>query len=232
MTAPAMQPLKDVSADRFSQNLAKDFFASIVVFLVALPLCMGIAIATGVPPEKAAAVGIFTGIIGGVIVGSLSGCSLQASGPAAGLVVLVGQIVHEQGFARLGVIVLIAGVIQILCGGMRLGKWFRAVSPAVIQGMLAGIGILIFASQFHMMLDSKPPGAGKEFGGLINVAAIPQALWTELRNPNHRMAFVIGSSTIITIVLWAKFAPTKLKLFPAPLAGAIVGTIIANVSPA
>lgn len=203
--------------------------ASLVVFLVALPLCMGVAIAAGVPSEKAAAIGIFTGIIGGIIVGALSGCSLQASGPAAGLVVLVGQIIHEQGFARLGVIVLIAGVIQIVCGGLRLGKWFRAVSPAVIQGMLAGIGILIFASQFHMMLDSKPPGAGKEFGGLVNVSTIPQALWNELQNPNHRMAFVIGAATIITIMLWAKFAPAKLKLFPAPLAGAIVGTLIANV---
>lgn len=218
----------EASSNHFSQTFAKDLMASLVVFLVALPLCMGIAIAAGVPSEKAAAIGIFTGIIGGIIVGALSGCSLQASGPAAGLVVLIGQIIHEQGFARLGVIVLIAGVIQIVCGGMRLGKWFRAVSPAVIQGMLAGIGILIFASQFHMMLDSKPPGAGKEFGGLVNVSTIPQALWNELQNPNHRMAFVIGAATIITIMLWAKFAPAKLKLFPAPLAGAIVGTLIAN----
>lgn len=216
-------------ADSFGPNFAKDMLSSFVVFLVALPLCMGIAIATGVPPEKAAAIGIFTGIIGGIIVGSLSGCPLQASGPAAGLVVLVGQIIDEQGIARLGVIVLIAGVIQILCGGMRLGKWFRAVSPAVIQGMLAGIGILIFASQFHMMLDAKPPGAGKEFGGLINVSTIPQAMWTELQNPNHRMALLIGAATIITIVLWAKLAPQKLKLFPAPLAGAIVGTLLANL---
>lgn len=229
MTEPDNQPQPGAVSNNFGQTFAKDVLASVVVFLVALPLCMGIAIAAGVPQDKAAAVGIFTGIIGGIIVGSLSGCPLQASGPAAGLVVLVGQIIHEQGFARLGVIVLIAGVIQILCGGMRLGKWFRAVSPAVIQGMLAGIGILIFASQFHMMLDSKPPGAGKEFGGLINVSTIPQALWSELQNPNHRMAFVIGAATIITIILWAKFAPAKLKLFPAPLAGAIVGTLIANI---
>lgn len=228
MAEPLSNPQNGSDSGGFGHHFSKDVLSSLVVFLVALPLCMGVAIASGAPPEKAAAIGIFTGIIGGIIVGSLSGSPLQASGPAAGLVVLVGQIIHEQGFARLGVIVLIAGVIQILCGGMRLGKWFRAVSPAVIQGMLAGIGILIFASQFHMMLDSKPPGAGKEYGGLINASSIPQAMWSELQNPKHLMAFGIGAATIVTIVLWVKFSPKKLKLFPAPLAGAIVGTLIAN----
>lgn len=210
------------------QNWARDVLASLVVFLVALPLCMGVAIASGVPPEKAAVVGIITGVIGGVIVGALSGCPLQASGPAAGMVVLVGQIIHQQGFARLGVVVMLAGVIQILFGGLQLGKWFRAVSPAVIQGMLAGIGVLIFASQFHMMLDASPPGAGKEFGGLINIVTIPTSLWSELQRSGPQFALLIGAVTILTIVLWSKFVPDKLKLFPAPLAGAIVGTILAN----
>lgn len=213
----------------FFSNFASDFLASLVVFLVALPLCMGVAIASGVPQEKAAVLGILTGVIGGIVVGALSGCPLQASGPAAGLVVLVGQIIHEQGFARLGVIVMIAGVMQILFGAMRLGKWFRAISPAVIQGMLAGIGVLIFASQFHMMLDAKPPGAGKEFGGLINVSKIPEALFIELQKTEGRMAVLIGVATIVTIILWSKFSPKKLKLFPAPLAGALVGTIFAGV---
>src|SRR5919199_673512 len=132
-----------------------DVLASVVVFLVALPLCMGIAIASGVPP----AAGILTGIIGGLVVGSLAGSPLQVSGPAAGLTVLVYQIVKDEelGLPMLGVIVLGAGLLQLAAGLGRLGQWFRAVSPAVIQGMLAGIGVLILASPFHVMIDDKPP---------------------------------------------------------------------------
>src|SRR5688572_25956753 len=123
----------------------QDFLASIVVFFVALPLCMGIALASGVP----VAAGLITGIVGGLVAGSLAGCPLQVSGPAAGLTVIVYEIVQQHGVELLGVIVLMAGALQITTGAMRLGPWFRAVSPAVIYGMLAGIGVLIFASQFH-----------------------------------------------------------------------------------
>ncbi|MFO0844147.1 MAG: SulP family inorganic anion transporter, partial [Gemmataceae bacterium] len=132
----------------------RDFLASIVVFLVALPLCLGIANACGVPP----AVGLVTGIVGGLVVGALAGCPLQVSGPAAGLVVTIAEIVRSEalGLEMLGVIVLGAGALQLLAGLFRLGQWFRAVSPAVVEGMLAGIGVLIFASQFHVLVDDKP----------------------------------------------------------------------------
>src|SRR3954451_5183071 len=95
-----------------------DLLASIVVFLVALPLCLGIAIASGLPP----AAGLITGIIGGIVVGSLSGSPLQVSGPAAGLAVLVYEIVQQQGAAGLSVIVLLAGLIQVVAGLLRAGQ--------------------------------------------------------------------------------------------------------------
>jgi MFS superfamily sulfate permease-like transporter len=148
-------------------NLKHDLPASIVVFLVALPLCMGVAIASGAP----VAAGLITGIVGGLVVGMLAGSPLQVSGPAAGLTVIVYQIIQQFGLERLGVIVLAAGAMQILAGMLRLGQWFRAVSPAVIHGMLAGIGVLIFASQFHVMVDDKP----KETG-LRNLLTIPEAI--------------------------------------------------------
>ncbi len=144
-----------------------DLLASIVVFLVALPLCMGIAIASGAP----VATGLITGIIGGLVVGSIAGCPLQVSGPAAGLTVIVYEIIMNLGLEMLGLAVLLAGVIQIVAGLLRWGQWFRAVSPAVIQGMLAGIGFLILASQFHVMIDDKPKGSGAH-----NLATIPQAI--------------------------------------------------------
>jgi MFS superfamily sulfate permease-like transporter len=118
-----------------------DALASVVVFLVALPLCMGVAIASGLPP----AAGLVTGIVGGIVVGAIAGSPLQVSGPAAGLAVMVWQLVQEFGVATLGIIVLLAGVVQIAAGLFRVGQVFRAVSPAVIHGMLAGIGVLIFA---------------------------------------------------------------------------------------
>ena len=212
-----------------SANLKQDALASIVVFLVALPLCMGIAIASGVPTEKAAAVGIITGIVGGLVVGFLAGSPLQVSGPAAGLAVIVGQLIQEHGFERLGLIVMIAGGVQFLAGLLRAGQWFRAVSPAVIQGMLAGIGILILAAQFHVMVDDKPPGTGKEFGGIMNLATLPQAVWKGLSETEHRPAAILGVTTILAIILWTAFVPKKLKFIPAPLFGVVVATAAAAI---
>src|SRR5437879_1807916 len=133
-------------------TIKQDLLASVVVFLVALPLCMGIAIASGVPP----AAGLITGIVGGMVVGLFSGCPLQVSGPAAGFAVVVYEIVQKHGLEKLGLIVLIAGLIQILAGVCKAGQIFRSISPSVIFGMLAGIGILILGAQFHVMLDDKP----------------------------------------------------------------------------
>src|SRR5947207_10845566 len=147
----------------------KDFLASIVVFLVALPLCMGIARACGMP----VAAGIITGIVGGLLVGSLAGCPLQVSGPAAGLIVVVQDILDEEHGPQLLALALVgAGAIQFAAGLLKLGQWFRAVSPAVIEGMLAGIGVLIFASQFHVMVDDTPRG-----GGVQNLISIPEAIY-------------------------------------------------------
>ncbi len=212
------------------RSIWDDFVASIVVFLVALPLSMGIAIASGVPEEKAAAVGIITAIIGGVVVGMLSGCPLQVSGPAAGLAVIVGQYIAEHGLATLGLIVMLAGGIQLLAGALRLGQIFRAVSPAVIQGMLAGIGVLIFASQFHVMVDDSPPGTGARYGGIINLITIPEAVWKGLTEAEHQAAARIGVLTILMVIAWTMFMPRRLQFFPAPLFGVIVASLIAYLA--
>jgi MFS superfamily sulfate permease-like transporter len=207
----------------------QDFLASIVVFLVALPLCMGIAIASGVPEDKAAAVGIITGIVGGVVVGLLAGCPLQVTGPAAGLAVIVGQLIAEHGYENLGLIVIVAGTIQVSAGLLGLGQWFRAVSPAVIQGMLAGIGVLIFASQFHVMVDDQPPGTGVKFGGIINLYTIPIAVWKGVTESEHQAAAGVGLLTILAIVGWATLAPRKLRFFPAALFGVLVAMAAAGL---
>src|SRR4051812_49635022 len=157
---------------------------------------MGIAIASGVP----VAAGLITGVVGGIVVGALAGAPLQVSGPAAGLTVVVYEIVSTHGAAALGVVVLGAGLLQILAGAFRLGQWFRAVSPAVIHGMLAGIGVLIFASQFHVMVDDKPKQSG-----LANLLSIPAAIVGgifPLDGSRHELAAVIGILTIVTLIFW------------------------------
>ena len=205
----------------FKETIGSDALASVVVFLVALPLCMGVSIASGVPPTA----GLITGIVGGLVVGFLAGSPLQVSGPAAGLTVLVWQLVQHHGLAMLGIIVLIAGLIQVLAGLLKLGQWFRAVSPAVIHGMLAGIGVLIFVSQFHVMLDNKPIGSGME-----NLIGIPDAVITSLHeNSTSMQALYIGLLTITIIVLWNLFAPKKIKVLPAPLIAVVAAVIVAAV---
>ncbi len=204
-------------------DLRHDLFASVVVFLVALPLCMGIAVASGAPP----AAGIVTGIIGGLVVGFLSGSPLQVSGPAAGLTVIVYDIVQEHGVEKLAVVILLAGLIQMKWAWLQLGQWFRAVSPAVVHGMLAGIGVLIFASQFHIMIDDLPKGSG-----LANLATLPAAVWKGLvadddPTTSHHLAARIGLLTIATIVLWNLYAPKQLRAVPAVLLGVTAATGLA-----
>lgn len=202
----------------FKTTIGNDALASVVVFLVALPLCMGVSIASGVPPTA----GLITGIVGGLVVGFLAGSPLQVSGPAAGLTVLVWQLVQHHGLPMLGIIVLLAGLMQLLAGILKLGQWFRAVSPAVIHGMLAGIGVLILASQFHVMLDKKPIGSGIE-----NFVGIPAALLDTINTSSTSLhAFYIGLLTIALIIFWNLFAPKKFKILPAPLIAVLAAVIV------
>ncbi|MGE4173888.1 MAG: SulP family inorganic anion transporter, partial [Methylocystis sp.] len=219
-----------VEFDRAPSRLATikdDVFASVVVLLVALPLSMGLALVAGYSFENAAAVGLISGVIGGIVVGLLSGCPLQVSGAANGAAVMAAVFIKDLGFEVFGLIVMLSGVIQIAAGALRFGPVFRAVSPALIQGMLAGIGLLIFASQFHVMVDDTPPGTGQEFGGVINLWSLPVAIWKGVTMEAHEPAALIGLLTIAAILLWRRFAPRWLSFIPAPLVGVGLATAVA-----
>lgn len=201
-----------------------DFLASMVVFLVALPLCLGIALASGVPPI----VGLMAGIIGGLAVGSFTGSPLQVSGPAAGLAVMVFEVVDSHGIAALAVVCFVAGISQLIGSFFKVGQLFKAVSPAVVKGMLSGIGLLIFASQFHVMLDHKPRSSGTE-----NLLTIPQA-FIDIFSPKfpvqHEHAATIGLITLLCLVGW-NMIKDKIKLpVPAPLIAIVVASLIANTA--
>lgn len=201
-------------------HFGRDFTASIVVFLVAMPLCMGIAIASGVPPEK----GLVTGIVGGIVVGALAGSPLQVSGPAAGLAVIVFEFVRENGLEALGPVLLLAGVFQLIAGALKLGGLFRAISPAVVHGMLARIGALIVIGQFHILFDARPLSSG-----LQNLAAMPaRVLGLDFTNAAAtEMALLVGLLTILVMVGWEKMKPKSMGLVPGALLGVLAATLVA-----
>ena len=137
-------------------NLRKDLPASVVVFFVAVPLCLGIALASKAPPMS----GLIAGIVGGLIVGSLSGSPLGVSGPAAGLAVIVLEAIGKLGFEAFLVAVVLAGGLQIAMGIARAGVLAYFFPSSVIKGMLAGIGLLIVLKQIPHALghDTDPEG--------------------------------------------------------------------------
>jgi MFS superfamily sulfate permease-like transporter len=206
----------------FSHGLfGRDLLGSIVVFLVALPLCMGIAIASGMPP----AAGLITGIIGGMVVGVFAGSPLQVSGPAAGLAVLVFELVRQHGVVALGPVVLLAGLIQIAAGLCRVGVWFRMCSPAVVAGMLSGIGVLIVASQLHVLIDGIPKARGLE-----NFAALPGAIIDAVQGDSGSLvAMAVGVGTIAIMLGWEKLRPAKLRFVPGALLAVVALTAIVQV---
>lgn len=201
-------------------TLPHDFLASIVVFLVALPLCLGIAVASGLPPIT----GLISGIIGGLVASSLAGCRLQVSGPAAGLVAVVAEIIQHHGVGSLGPIVLLAGILQMGFSFAQCGQWFRAISPALIQGMLGGIGVLIIAGQAHVMIDDKPTSSGIE-----NLLKLPAAFVKSvfpMDGTVHHIAAMIGVMTILTILVWNIIPNKHLKAIPAPLVAVVLAGVM------
>ncbi|GAA2346046.1 SulP family inorganic anion transporter [Streptomyces cuspidosporus] len=220
-------PLRKILPDRFrgaggadgspggAGTFRADFTASLVVFLVAVPLCVGVAVASGVPAE----LGLITGIVGGLVTGLLPGSSLQVSGPAAGLTVLVYEAVEEYGLAALGVLVLISGLLQLAMGVLRLGRWFRAISVAVVQGMLAGIGLVLIAGQLYALADAKAPSSGLgKLGGLPGLVADVAGSSAALK------AVAVGAGTIAVLVLWPLWKRGA-QVLPAPLAAVALATL-------
>ncbi|MFE9770727.1 SulP family inorganic anion transporter [Streptomyces sp. NPDC005931] len=211
-TAPPPARDKGPKAD-----LATEITASLVVFLVALPLCIGVAVASGVPAE----LGIISGVIGGLVVGAIRGSTLQVSGPAAGLAALVAETVAEHGLATLGVIVLFSGLLQIVLGMVRLGRMFQAISIAVVQGMLAGIGLPLIFSQLYPMADGKAPGTPVE-----NMAGVPGLLADILTDRQAMIATLLGVVTIVLSFVWKK-VPGPVAKIPAALVAVGIGCVVA-----
>jgi MFS superfamily sulfate permease-like transporter len=194
--------------------LKQDVAASLVVFLVALPLCVGVAVASGVPAE----LGLVTGIVGGIVTGLMPGSSLQVSGPAAGLTVLVFGAVSQFGLPALGVIVVATGLFQLGMGALNLGRWFRAISLSVVEGMLAGIGLVIIAGQLYAAAGATAPESG-----IGKIVGLPQALADALGSTEALVSLAVGTGTVAVVVLWRRM-PTKVRAVPGALAAVLLAT--------
>ena len=204
--------------------LKSDFPASIVVFFVALPLCLGIALASGAPLLS----GLIAGVIGGIIVGALSGSNLGVSGPAAGLAAIVAASIIELGsFEVFLVAVVLSGIIQILFGILRLGVIGYFFPNSVILGMLSGIGIIIILKQIPHLFgyDSEPMGADEflEATGENTFSAI-----SHIFSNVSPGSVIIGFLGLALIVFWDSILAKKGKIFRV-LQGAIVAVLLGTI---
>ena len=182
----------------YTANLKKDIPAGLVVFLVALPLCLGIALASGAPPFA----GIITGIIGGLVVSSLSGSQLSVSGPAAGLTVIVlNGIESLQSYEGFLVAVVLAGILQLILGFAKAGIIGLFFPSGVIRGMLAAIGLILILKQIPHFL-----GADEDFFGEMNFfQADGRNTFSEMFHAFGSInlgALIVGLFSLFILIMW------------------------------
>ncbi|NUO42823.1 MAG: bifunctional SulP family inorganic anion transporter/carbonic anhydrase, partial [Streptomyces sp.] len=167
-----------------------DVSASIAVFLIALPLSLGIALATGAPLQA----GLVAAAVGGLVAGRLGGSPLQVSGPAAGLTVVTADLIHRYGWRTTCAITVLAGLAQLGLGCLRVARTALAVSPAIVHGMLAGIGVTIAVAQLHIVLGGTPQSSV-----LANLRALPAQL-----AGLDPAAVSVSALTLALLLLWPR----------------------------
>ncbi|MEU8958529.1 SulP family inorganic anion transporter [Streptomyces sp. NPDC048518] len=193
-----------------------DLSASVAVFLIALPLSLGIALATGAPLQA----GLVAAAVGGILVGLLGGSPLQVSGPAAGLTVVTADLIQQYGWRTTCAITVCAGLAQLGLGCLRVARTALAVSPAVVHGMLAGIGVTIAVAQLHIVLGGTPQSSV-----LANVRALPAQL-ADL----HPAALTISLLTLAILLLWPRIpgrVGRVVRVLPATLVSVAAATAVA-----
>jgi len=196
-------------------HLRRDLLASLVVFLVAVPLSLGIALASGAPIIA----GIIGAVVGGIVTGLLAGSPLQVSGPAAGLTVVVFGLVQQLGWETLCLATACAGIVQILLGFMKVGRGTLIIAPSVVHGMLAGIGLSIAVAQILVVFGGQPGSSP-----ITNVLALPKQL--SILNGS---AAILGFLTIGILMLWKRLPFQALKNIPAPLVAVVSATLISRL---
>ena len=205
--------------------LRHDLPAGLSVFLVALPLCLGIALASGAPLYA----GLFSGIIGGVVVSLISGSQLAVSGPAAGLTTLVAASIISLGDYKLFLLaVIVAGLFQLILGLLKFGEIANYFPSSVIKGMLAAIGIILISKQIPLAIGYDKPDFWTS--GFLNLFS-PKNFLGNIENFNHHItsgAILITIVSLVVLVIFQQPFAQKLKVIPIPLIVVALG-IITNI---
>ena len=204
-----------------SDNLRYDVPAGIVVFFVAVPLCLGIALASGAPPFS----GLVAGIVGGIVVGILSGSPLGVSGPAAGLAVIVLRAIEQLGFEPFLAAVVLAGLLQIGMGLARAGVLAYFFPSSVIKGMLSGIGVLIILKQIPHALGHDSDAEGdmsfEQMDGDTTLGALGHMF--EDFTP---AAMLVSGVALAILILWDRVLTKRgglFKMLQGPLVAVVFG---------
>ncbi len=223
-TGPHITPSLDES---LAATWRYDLPAGVVVFLVALPLCLGIALASGAPMLA----GLVTGIVGGLVVSRLSGSQLMVSGPAAGLTaIVIAALVQLGSFERFLVAVVLAGAFQVALGLLRAGIIGYFFPSSVIRGMLAAIGLILILKQLPYALgagivpagmdDTDPSSGGGTYGAIVSALGAMRPL-----------AVGLSLAALVVLAFWDRIAPAKVrKVVPAALVAVVLGLVVAAVA--
>ncbi|MEG8276618.1 bifunctional SulP family inorganic anion transporter/carbonic anhydrase [Streptomyces sp. AHA2] len=193
-----------------------DVSAAIAVFLIALPLSLGIALATGAPLQA----GLVAAAVGGLVAGRFGGSALQVSGPAAGLTVVTADLIQRYGWRTTCAITVLAGLAQLGLGCLRVARGALAVSPAIVHGMLAGIGVTIAVAQLHIVLGGTPQSSVPD-----NLRALPAQL-ADVRPASVSVSVL----TLTLLLLWPRLpgrAGQVLRKVPAALVAVAGATAVA-----
>lgn len=223
LSLPSTSPIMKLN-ERLS-TVPRDIVAGIVVFLVALPLCLGIANASGVEPFA----GLMSGIVGGIVVALLSGSSLSVSGPAAGLVVIVVDGIAQLGsFSAFLLAVLLSGVLQFVFGMLRAGRFAAYVPSSVIKGMLAAIGVLLIVKQIPFALGI----GGASAQSFASWSAQPAA-WAATAIAVVSLALLVAwDSSVLRRFAWARAVPAPLAVVVLGIGATLVlGALAPSIAP-
>lgn len=206
--------------------LKHDLKASITVFFVALPLCLGIALASGTPVAS----GLISGIIGGIVVTLFSRSQLSVSGPAAGLTAICAAAIVQMGSLELFFLsVAVAGFFQILLGVLRLGTFTQFIPSAVIKGMLAAIGVLLISKQIPPLIGyDRPEFWTNEFFNIITLNHVYSNINSLFFHVSPG-SIIIAASTLAVLVLWKNRFAKKYPLIPASFLAVVTGIMIAKI---
>ncbi|MFE0650192.1 SulP family inorganic anion transporter [Streptomyces sp. NPDC059534] len=215
----AQRPHSPPDGPRRFRVAGADLSASVAVFLIALPLSLGIALATGAPLQA----GLVAAAVGGIVAGRFGGSPLQVSGPAAGLTVVTAELIQLYGWRTTCAITVLAGLAQLALSALRVARSALAVSPAIVHGMLAGIGVTIALAQLHIVLGGTPQSSTVD-----NALGLPAQLARA-----HPAALGVSALTVAVLLCWPRLPGRAGRLagkVPAALVAVAGATAVAALA--